>query len=212
MIDLIANPEEIFLQDEPHRYLQGGRSYVSVTGAIQDSGIGEDFSMVPPSIMERAQDRGNKVHMACQYIDEDDLIIDSVDPSIRGYVDAYLKFRAECKIKVIASEKRMVSPALGFAGTPDLICYIGGRRAVIDRKTCQRLGRGLGPQVAGYQVLWEATHHSLIYERYGLKLMADGSYRLVRCEDPDDLAAFHDILQHARTKQTMERWILKYKK
>jgi hypothetical protein len=212
VIDLIANPDEIILQDEPHRYLQGGKSYVSVTGAVEDAGLGEDFSMVPRHIMERAQDRGNKVHMACEFINDDDLCMDSITDEIRGYVEAYLRFRAECKIKIIAAERKIVSAALGFAGTPDLICFMGGRRVVIDLKTCQRLGRGLGLQTAGYQALWEATHPSLIYARYGLKLNASGDYKLIACEDPDDLPAFYDAIQFAKAKEKMQRWILKYKK
>lgn len=212
MIDLIANPEEILLQDEPHRYLQGGKSYISVTGAVEDAGLGEDFSAVPKHIMERAQDRGNKVHMACQFIDDDDLVIETVDEAIRGYVDAYLKFRSQCKIKVVASERKMLSKALGIAGTPDLICFMGGRRVVIDRKTCQRLGRGLGLQTAGYKILWEATQHSLIYGRYGLKLSPNGDYKLILCEDVDDEPAFRDLLDFAKAKEKCDRWILKYKK
>lgn len=102
--------DEILFDEEPHTYHFRGELYGSVTQVIRKAGLGDDFSKVNPAVMEVAQRRGRMVHLACQYYDDGDLVLSSVHESILGYVEAYMKFRAQKKIKVIANEKRIISP------------------------------------------------------------------------------------------------------
>lgn len=213
MIEILEDPEAIILQAEPRLYLFKGKPYKSVTGIIGEAGFGPDFSMVNEKVMATACDRGSKVHLACSYLDDGDLNLGSVHSSIRGYVDADIKFRRECPIKVIASEKRMVNTRLGLAGTPDVICFMRGHRVIIDRKTSQSVHPSMGLQTAGYKILWEVQHpNQLIHGRYGLKLLSTGQYRLIPHEDTLDMAVFMDALNYVKAKEIRDRWLPRYSK
>jgi hypothetical protein len=205
--------DEILFDEEPHLYRFRGRDYISVTQAIRLAGMGDDFSMVSEERMDYARRRGRMVHLACQYFDEGVLDLQSVDAAIRGYVEAYLKFREECKIKVIETEQKIVAERMGLAGTPDLIAWMSGRRVVIDRKTSQHMSKSMGLQTAGYKILREQVENTqLIYGRYGLRLEKTGNYKLFEHDNPEDEPAFRDALSHAISEKKMEKWRVQYGK
>ena len=207
----VIEASEILFDAEAHSYRVGGKEYDSVTQVIRLAGIGDDFSMVSKEVMESAQIRGRLVHMACQFFDDGELDPQSVAEPIQGYVDAYMRFRHEIKIIPLAVEQKMVSEEMGLAGTPDLICFLNGRRSVVDRKTSQYMSKSMGLQTAGYKILWNDLRPGApVYDRYGLKLSNDGSYKLIRHEDGDDEPAFMAALKVARAKRAMMRWEEKY--
>src|SRR5688572_5774450 len=98
-----------------HRYAVGDRELLGVTAVPAGAGLidGQWFSA------EAAQ-RGSYVHQAIALAHEDDLAIESLDPVLRPYVDAYLRFVAESGFQRVAWEERVWSEALGCAGTLDL--------------------------------------------------------------------------------------------
>lgn len=101
--------DEILFEEEPHTYTFRGKRIESVTQVIRKAGLGDDFSAVPQDRMAYAQRRGKMVHLACQYYDENCLDLATVDPAIQGYVEAYIRFRREKKLNVVAVEKRLLS-------------------------------------------------------------------------------------------------------
>jgi hypothetical protein len=204
--------DEILFDEEPHTYTYRGQKYDSVTQIINQGGLGDDFSHVDPVRLEYCQRRGRMVHLACQYYNDGELNLETVHESIRGYVEAYILFRLECKIKVIACERKLITTELDFAGTPDLIAWMGGHRAVIDLKTSQSLSPRVRLQTAGYSLLWNKTYPTNpVKERYGLRLGKDGKYSLIQHTDPDDERAFIDTRLHAQSEQRMILWRTKYK-
>lgn len=212
--------DEIILTQEPRGYLFNKKVHESVTGYIGAAGLGPDFSMVAKDRLERAQDRGTKVHQCCHYLNEGNLDFGSVDAAIIGYVKAYQKFLSECDIRPIVIEKKMVDTEfirdsegnpIGLGGTPDLICWLNGRRALVDYKTCAVLSKSVGLQLMGYKLLWEKKNPSfLIYERYGLRLGADGKYKLQLYEDHEDHRAFIDLVRYVDAKKKRDNWAKKY--
>lgn len=197
--------EEIIFQSEPRRYIMGGRAYRSVTEQIQDAGFGPDFSRVDPAVMKRSQRRGTYVDDALVYHYEGDLNYKTLHPSIKGYVDGALKFDQDCPGKIVAIHPRLGSPDLGVAGTPDLIRFVRAHRAVVDWKT----GVDNPLQTWMYFRLWNLKHPTQpCYERYGLKLNFDGTYKLKEHNDPDDGPAAMAIL--TGDQKQIERWRPKY--
>lgn len=190
--------EEILIQEEPRRYFLAGEPYRSVTGILGECGITPDFSFVPSLVMAHAIARGNAVHHASYLIDKDTLDEYSLDERIIGYIQAYKRFRRECDIRVIVSEEKMLSP-LGFGMKPDRIAWILGQRAILDLKTAQSLAKSTGPQTAGYKIGWDSIYpKQLIEARYGLRLSANGTYKLTPYEDPEDLSCFMDCLRKSK--------------
>ena len=203
--------DEIVFTSEPHSYTLRGKRYPSVTQVLTST-LGDDFADVPPDRLEFCQGRGNAVHLAASLLVAGELDWSTVDPRIEGYVRAVEKFHAECKGRIVAFEKRLVSPNLGLAGTPDLIKFINNRRAVVDYKTSQQMKPRMRLQTEGYARLWNALYPSTpVYDRYGLRLQPDGFYKLVKHEDPDDAPAWDALIYKERADRGAAPFVLKYK-
>ena len=206
MIDAI---DDIVFRQEDHSYTIRGREYPSVTTVIRNAGFGHDFSKAPKHLLNHARARGNAVHLACHYIDTVGLDFSSVDEQIRGYVEAYARFKAKVPITIIESEKRMAVSRIfqekeltPLAGTPDRIVWLYGRRAVIDLKT----GVGCHIQTAGYADLYNRSHSAPVMERYELRLLKDGTYKFVRHDDPMDFFKFRDALRKTHADMRVNKW------
>lgn len=198
-------PAEVVFQAEPRRYFYRGKAYRSVTEKIGDVGFGPDFSHVHPDVLEFARRRGELVDLALVYHYEGDLDIMSVDPVIQPFLQAAFQFDRDCPGAIVAVHPRLCSESLAVAGTPDLIRWVRGRRAVIDWKT----GVDNPLQTWMYQVLWNMKHPTQpCYARYGLRLRGSGRYVLKQHDDPDDGAAAMAIL--TGNKKEIERWRGKY--
>ena len=173
--------------------------------------LGDDFADVPPDRLEFCQGRGNAVHLAAALLIAGELDWSTVDPRIEGYVRAVERFHAECKGRIVAFEKPLVSPALGLAGRPDLIKFINNRRAVVDYKTSQQMKPRMRLQTEGYARLWNSLYPTNpVYDRYGLRLQPDGFYKLVKHEDPDDAPAWDKLLAKEKADAEAAPFILKY--
>lgn len=208
-------PDEILFTEEPRLYWLAGQPYQSVTGILAAAGIKPDFSHVPKARMQHAIARGNAVHHGTHLIDLDTLDASTVDPQIDGYLDAYRRFRRECRIDLIARELKMVS-RIGFGMRPDIVAWVCGRRSIVDLKTAQNLGKSTGPQTGGYLIGWNSQHAlQHIEDRYGLRLQSNGYYKLIPYTDPDDILCFMDCLTWAKkptpeNEAKLQKWRNKY--
>lgn len=202
MIDV---QDEIIFQAEPRCYIYQGRAYRSVTEHIQDVGFGPDFSRADPAAVERGRKRGQYVDDALVYHYDGDLDPASLHPEIKGYYDGAMKFDRECPGKIVAMHPRLVSKELQVAGTPDLVRFICGRRAIVDWKT----GVDNPLQTWMYLMLWNLKYpKELCRGRYGLKLNANGTYKLKKHDDPDDPFAGMAIL--TADQKAIEKYRPKY--
>jgi hypothetical protein len=124
---------------EMHRYTLVGvdgsaRDLVSVTTVLRTVGL-INFEGVPAGILEKARDRGTRVHKAAQYLTEGTLDWTTVDESERGYIDAYARFLKDSRFRVLAQEVRLWDAAYGLAGTTDAVGWWDGHPAVADLKS-----------------------------------------------------------------------------
>lgn len=187
-----------------HCYTLDGHELPSVSKIISPL---VDWSMVPADVLEYARDRGERVHKACELWDKDDLDESSVSDDIRGYLDAWIKFRAETGFTPLFVEERLHHPLHRYAGTPD----VGGtmlkkrvpRFCLIDRKATAAIHCAVRVQTAGYEGLVRATSPKLAdIDRHSIQLRADGTYRFSpEYRDPDDWKTFLSLLNVARFKE-----------
>src|SRR5262245_12733032 len=119
-----------------HTYTLDGEILPSVTQILQSAGL-VDYSRVPRDVLQAAMDRGTRVHLACQFLDEGDLDPASIGLSDMGYVSAYEKFKRETGFVPELIEHRVHHSELRFAGTLDRVgTFSGGHyRLLIDIKT-----------------------------------------------------------------------------
>lgn len=145
--------------EETHTYEQDGEVIPSVTQVLELSGI-VDVSGIPLVNLQKAADRGTNVHLACQYLDEDDLVLESIDPQVLGYVVAYQKFREEYNFRAVHIEHRMVGEVDGmrYGMTLDRIGVLDAPKVplegeiLLDLKTSSKPSAAWPIQTAAYKL------------------------------------------------------------
>ena len=169
---------------DPSRYIIDGVRYPSVTEILKMGGW-IDFARVDPTILSRAADRGTYVHEASELIDDDDLDWDSVPKPWVGYCRAYEAFRSKTNLVIEGSEENVTNRDHRYCGQLDRRGRLDGKPAIIDIKTSYRPSDVWGIQIAGYAACFDGD-----YDRLALWLRRDGTFRLIRYDDPADTDLF----------------------
>ena len=165
---------------EKHEYRHNGVLFPSVTQILADMGLIDTAWFT-----EYSRERGTLVHRIIHWHLAGDLDEDSIDPALRPYYDAFLKFEADSNFKTEEAERPFVSETYRFAGTPDIIGCLNGHNAIVDIKTgAPQPWTAL--QLAGYEIL--VKHPSM--ERFSLQLTDDGKYKLTHHKDRSDRGVF----------------------
>ena len=104
---------------------------ISVTQALSSY---NDFSAIPPGILQAAADRGSRVHRACAAYASGFPAL-GLHGEDRGFYNSFFNWFNDYVSEVIAVEIRLESP-LGFTGALDLACRLSdGRCCIVDYKT-----------------------------------------------------------------------------
>lgn len=180
-----------------HIYRLDGRVLPGVTSLLESL---YDFGAIPEWILDRKSQIGTDVHLACEFVDDDSLDEDSIEPEIRGYVDAYRRFLRENDVKWTHVEHRAYHSTRFYAGTLDREGFVNGDVTQLDLKTVATLTDAVGVQLAGYVELRRneraraGDDSPFNPKRQALQLMPTGKYRLVPFASPDDLPCFLSLL------------------
>lgn len=160
-----------------HSYFIDGRPVPGITSIIKDLGIGADHTHTDPVHSLR----GRAVHRAIELYDQGTLDETSVDPAIRPYFNAYLKFLDDTGFRPVYHELRLGHDTLSFAGTLDKVGYIGGALGILEIKTTEAVDlKALRAQLAAQSVLWRRNYPKRpIRWKYGLQLRKDGTPNLI---------------------------------
>lgn len=188
---------ELAFDPVPHRYALDGRPIPSVTSVID---FLNGYMGVPEHILAPARERGQVVHEVTALYDRDDLVMDSVDPIVQPYLDAWIRFRKDTGFTPELVEQKVYSRSYWYAGTLDrtgnLHCI--GQCILLDLKATEYSVVTVGPQTYAYKnALIEMGHPSAAaMARYALYLCPDKNppYRLEACHDSNDLHTFVSAL------------------
>ena len=181
---------DITYDDATHLYRINGEVVPSVTAVIRAAGLGPDYSTIDFSTLNHAADRGTKVHLATELIDEDELNRDSLDPELAGYVAAYDQLLAD-GFKRLRSEQIVADPVRRYAGRMDGNGTWLFGDIIVDIKCTTLTHPSTGIQLAAYQAAANMPKH----KRYAIHLYSDGKYRLIKYDSRDDLKMFYSALQ-----------------
>lgn len=169
----------VFAFDEAtHVYTLDGRRLPSVSQIIKPLTF-DEYRWIPDDVLAAAADRGRRVHLATQLLDERDLDETSVEADVAGYLDAYMRFLAETGAEVIELERQLHHPVLLYAGTLDRVYRIWGKRSLVDIKSTDKLLPAVWPQLMGYDDLRKANGLGGVDEHACLHLKPDGTYKYV---------------------------------
>lgn len=135
---------------EPHVYRFQGAAVPSVTQVLKPI---ENWDFLDEEAKAFYSARGTEVHRATALNDMDDLVEDSVDQDIRGYLTSWRLLLKNQDLKILSVEEQVYHPLLRIAGTMDRRMLIKRRLAVLDIKAGVKLASH-GVQVFGYRRLY----------------------------------------------------------
>lgn len=177
-----------------HSYEVDGIVIPSVTQVLTLAGI-SDVSGIPAHILDRASAIGTAVHQACEFLDQDDLDLESIDPTIVGYVVGYQKFREEQKFVSELIEHRIVAQrrGLSFGMCVDRVGHFEGSEApvVVDIKTSSKPQPSWALQTAAYA---DGLGYFHDYRRLVVHVTKDGAYKTIEHEEDGDEQAWESAL------------------
>jgi hypothetical protein len=160
--------EELMFDPETHIYCLDGAPVPSVTQVLNESGL-----IDTTYFKEYHRWRGSAVHLACWYLDQDDLDESTVPGELQGYLDAYKAFRSERDFVIESIEAKRVHRQFGYAGTVDRTGLFEGLPTTLDLKTGAPLP-AYRIQLAAYCFLMPQPWQ----QRINLQLSKDGKYKI----------------------------------
>jgi hypothetical protein len=190
----MADPAEIRWRPDfdavRHEYRWQGRVLPHVTEILKAANVRRPIPC-DPATLRLAGWRGSLIHAATLQVDAG-VSSDPLSPALAGYVEAYASF---CSAHVFVasqtwSEQPLCDPALGIAGTPDRVGFVGEalHGAVLDLKTGE-VEPSIGVQLAAYRCLLRANGMPVAH-RLSVHLRPNGSFRVHEYLDSGDDATF----------------------
>lgn len=188
----------IELDEATHTYTVDGKVVPSVTQILDPL---NDFDGVPPDILERARQFGTAVHKMVELWERNVLDVEDLDPALKPYLAQYQAAMQHTGWGVIASEARVAHPALGYAGTLDLVVRDRkDRPAVVDVKSGQ-IPLTVGAQVAAYASAYTTMlGDSAKYRRYCLQITPN-AFKVVELTEASDWSLFVSALNVHKFKE-----------
>ena len=180
---------------ETHVYRVGDRVLPSVTQVISAAGLIDQTWYT-----EDGATRGTYVAEATALWDRDELNEGELDGNLRGYLSAWLMFRAAWPCEILAIEEAVWHPTYFYAGTLDRVARkTGGGRFVIDIKTGQE-ERWHALQTAAYAACLR-ERDKVHYDRLAVYLRPHGTFTITQHKDPRDWNIFLAALAVANWKR-----------
>lgn len=179
---------------DTHEYFIKGVRVPSVTQVLRPLYAWHEF--VHPDVLARKALIGTYVDEAIGLDLGPGVDPDSIDPSIRGYFDAWLAFRNDSKYQHIAYQERVAHERYSYAGTLDLRGYVNDWKAIVDVKCVAQLSPAVALQTVGYCGTFPEPH-----KRFALRLAENGKYQLVEYTEREDWSVFLGLLNAHRWKE-----------
>lgn len=189
---------QLLFFDQGHKYTLDGEELPSVSELCRFISR-EIYGDVSQFNLDRASDRGTRVHKACEALDVYGKV--EVSDDIAPYVQSYLKFRQEHEIKWSMVERSIAHQKERYAGTIDRYGELDGVKSLVDIKTSYTVHKRLAiAQLNLYRWMAEEEGHP-VEKQFILHLTKDG-YKLVEIEKRDDvptaLLTLHRLMEKKR--------------
>lgn len=126
MIELVKS--NVVFNEENHTYFLGDKQLSGITGMIKRQLFPDKYKEVPQHILERAAERGTRVHHECQFVDTT-----GFEPESQEAMN-YLLLRTGAGYKALANEYT-VSDGENFASNIDCVWEKNEKIALVDVKT-----------------------------------------------------------------------------
>ena len=168
MIELVKS--SVVFNEGNHTYFLGDKQLSGITGMIKRQLFPDKYKEVPQHILERAAERGTRVHHECQFVD-----ITGFEPESQEAMN-YSFIRTGAGYNALANEYT-VSDEEYFASNIDCVWEKDGKIALADIKTTYSPDKAyLEWQLSIYAYLFEMQNPNLKVDRlFGVWLYNDKS-------------------------------------
>lgn len=157
MIELVESG--VVFNEENHTYFLGDKQLSGITGMIKRQLFPDKYKEVPQYILERAADRGTRVHHECLFVDTT-----GFEPESQEAMN-YLLLRTGAGYKALANEYT-VSDGENFASNIDSVWEKNEKIALVDVKTTYAPDEEyLAWQLSIYAYLFELQNPHLKVDR-----------------------------------------------
>ena len=132
-----------------------------------------DFSMIEPSVLKNAADRGTRVHHFCELYAKN-LLIESVDEDCKPYVESFIGWFDSYVDEVLLIEERLYCETKLITGQIDLVCTLKGSKGihVVDIKTPQSPGKSWALQTSAYKYLIMQNYPDMMITNRGCIMLS----------------------------------------
>lgn len=133
------------------------------------------FDRIDPDVLEKAKERGTRVHKYCELYVQN-LLIEKVDEECKPYVDSFIQWFDVMVKEVWVSEMRLSCSNYLISGKLDLIVTLKGdtTETLVDIKTPQQASQSWQLQTAAYRYLMRVSQGIDIPRRVCLILDREG--------------------------------------
>lgn len=192
----------LMFYDESHSYTVDGQELPSVSEVTRFIAR-ELYTDVSQTVLDKAADRGTRVHKATEVLDKFGEC--ECDDDILEYLCAYLEFRKKHKCEWQHIEKAMYHPNLLYAGTLDRFGTMDGENVILDIKTTSQIHTvSVTAQLTLYQMMAEANKMK-VDSIWVLQLKKEGGFTLREVTPDRDLADACLILHSRLTKRKRKK-------
>ena len=141
--------------------------FPSVTEVLQP--WSDDFSRIPPAVLQAAADRGTAVHNACAAYSSG-LPVFGLKPEAEPYFNSFRRWFDHVVDEVLLCEERLTDDDFGYHGEPDSLIKSKHQVILVDFKTPATKTKTWRVQLAAYK--------NLVEKYKGVKVDRVGSLRL----------------------------------
>jgi hypothetical protein len=175
-----------------HSYFLGDEELPSVSSILRFIAR-EVYENTHQFVLDRAADRGKRIHKACEILDKYGEA--DVEPDIEPYVMAYVQFLKDYKPDWKMIEKTVYHPERKYAGTIDRFGFINDKPALIDIKSVSTVSKPLvKAQLNGYSEALKAKEGIDAEILACLQLLDNGKYRFYEAaKDMTEFDACYDL-------------------
>lgn len=156
MIELVKSG--VVFNEESHTYFLGDKQLSGITGMIKRQLFPDKYKEIPQYILERAAERGTRVHHECQFTDST-----GFEPESQEAMN-YLMIRTGAGYKSLENEYT-VSDEEYFASNIDCVWEKDGRIALADIKTTYSLDKEY--------LKWQLSIYAYLFEKQNPHLKVD---------------------------------------
>ena len=162
--------EPLEFDEKTHRYFRGDQERVGLTTLLRS------YFGTSKYYTQRGRELGSALHLACQFLAEDTLDWDTLEPEIVEQAKAYRRFIQETGFFPQILEAPYHSMEIDVATKPDQVGLMMGRLSVVEIKRGAVL-KQYELQTAGQKIILKDNDVD-VQDRYGLYLKKNGKYSL----------------------------------